>query len=161
MEETPETLAEIIARRNTWLIDYFKRSTLDFNVLIIDINTPMIIFQDKWKVSCYVKNFNLIFLDGENGRERVNEVKLTKDAVPDDNFLRAYVDTYEQRKIYRVKYGLQQLYLSGYNFRVKGDLETKYPVFSRYGYKVYFDIEHATGIVRDFNEMCEEQLVVV
>ena len=54
--------------------------------------------------------------------------------------------------MYRLQYLNTDLYLAGYNFRNKSQLREKYPVFSKFDYKLYFNKQRALEIIKEFDE---------
>lgn len=157
---TEENLSTMIVERNSLLKNYFSKSIYDFEVVDFDINCPFVIWRGKFKIFCYVKNFDLIFTSGEKSKEIVKIIKLRKNLSPDDDFLRKYLHEIEHKEVFKIEYDNTGLYLSGYNFVDKANKQHKYPVFSKRGYKVYFDKAKAESIAMELNFDYEDKLHV-
>ncbi len=140
-----------IARRNKRLLTYFRTSGIDVR-LIGNENCPAVVYKEKYVLSCYVKNFDLIFTNKPYEGEEVSRIKLIHGAVAEKDDLIKLLDTCEHRRAFRVKIQNAELYLSGYNFLDKEALEGRYPVFSRFNGKIYFDKEYAEQICKDYAE---------
>lgn len=146
-----------IQRRNKRVVDFFTRSGFQVK-LLGDPNCPAIIYNDLFCLSCYVKNFDLIFTNRPKAGDEIFRVKLEAESKMERTELMDVLDQAEHRRVYKVKISAADLFLSGYNFLDKTRPETRYPVFAKYGAKLYFDEEYATQICHDYNEY---NLVVV
>ncbi|POY38365.1 hypothetical protein C3K47_02915 [Solitalea longa] len=146
-----------ILRRNKRVVDFFTRS--GFSVKLLgDQNCPAIIYNDLFCLSCYVKNFDLIFTDKPKAGAEIFRVKLEAGSFLQRAELMDVLDQAEHRRVFKVKVSSVDLFLSGYNFLDKTKPETRYPVFAKHGAKLYFDEEYARQICEDYNEY---DLVVV
>jgi len=141
-----------IKRRNKRLLTFFKDSGIDEVRLIGNENCPAVIYKERFVLSCYVKNFELIFTDKPFEGTEVARVKLLHGANADKTELIALLDNCEHRKVYRVKVKDVELYLAGYNFLDKENSEGKFPVFSRHNPKIYYDKEYADQICADYTD---------
>ncbi len=151
-----------IERRNRLLVDFFKKSKLDFEVKFFDVNKPVVIL-DSYVMSCYVHNFELRFVDKARGGDVLFVLKLNKFSNPNDikKPFEDWVYTCEHKKVYKIQFGDSNLYLSGYNFTDRINSEGKYPVFAPKNYKIYFDKEYAEEICSQFNGMFSNALKVI
>ncbi len=146
-----------IIRRNQRVVELFKHFDMPVR-LIGDINTPAIIYKDLYCLCCYVKNFYLVFTDKPFNGENIGQIKLTKDIACTKEEIMALLERGEHRLVYKIKVKDTELYLSGYNFLDKDNLDGRYPVFAKFGYKIYFDKDYAQSIVDSY---LEYQLEVV
>jgi hypothetical protein len=148
-----EALSDIIVRRNKRLVDFFK--LLGLNVKIVDTvksaNNPPMILNEEFILNAYVHNFELRFTDSSVQGNVLYTVKLTEKPMFDKNRVLAAINDYEKKPVFKVflKNTEPNLFLSGYNFLNKDEKLGRYPVFSSYQPKVYFNKEKA-------DEVCEE-----
>jgi hypothetical protein len=145
------TSDEAIQRRNKRLLNFFIDSGIPVR-LIGDDNCPAVVYKEKYVLSCYVKNFDLIFTDKPKEGSEVTRVKLQQGVSFPKEDLVKLLDNCEHRKVYRVKVKGTSLFLSGYNFLDKQNSEGRYPVFSKFGSKIYFSQEYAEQICADYAE---------
>lgn len=157
------TTEKDIIRRNRRLLDFFSR--LGCKVEIYgNINNPAIILEEKTVLSCYVKNFYLIFVDQpKNGAELfrcklLSDLEITSDLT--DQF-KNWLNDIPHRSAYSIRVVGTSLRLSGYNSTdISRREETRYPVFSQYDFKYYFDKEYAKDIVSKYiSEYLEIEVV--
>lgn len=147
-----EDLEDIIKRRNKRLKEFWDKTEISVRI-IGNKNTPAIIFDNRKILSCYVRNFDLIFLDKNDGNE-VLRIKLTEipQDVNDTIFLEWFSDC-EHKDCYSIRLIGTQLRLCGYNF-VKDDngvISFKYPVFSEHDFKLYFSKQVVEDIIETYN----------
>lgn len=145
-----EDLDIIIERRNNRLKLFWD--SLDFDIRIIgDKNKPVIILDNQKILSCYVHNFDLIFLTKHDGDE-VFRLKLTA-IVPDitDTDFWYWLNKCNHNRCYSIGVVNSNLRLCGYNFREVNGVPVKYPVFSEYDFKLYFNKKKAENIINWFN----------
>jgi hypothetical protein len=142
-----EELPDVIVRRNKRLSDFFK--LLGLNVKVIgNVNNPPMIINDEFILNAYVHNFELRFTDSPNQGNVLYIVKLTEKPLFDKNKILSAINDYEKRPVFKVylKDCSPTIYLSGYNFLNKEEKLGRYPVFSSYSPKVYFNKEKADEI---------------
>lgn len=147
-----EELSEIIIRRNKRLESFFKGLGLNVKVVqsVKNANNPPMILDDEFILNAYVHNFELRFTDSPIKGNVVYSVKLTEKPLFDKNKVLSAINDYEKRPVYKVYLKTEPvLYLAGYNFLNKEVGLGRYPVFSSYQPKVYFNKEKA-------DEICEE-----
>lgn len=145
----------IISRRNERLdrffLLFFEGTDTQYRI-IGDKNSPAVIVDESWCMSCFVKNFDLNFTDKPNHGQIVATVKLQKDQIVEHGLISDIIANAEHRPVFRIKYSGTDLYLAGYNFINKVDKEGKYPVFSKKHAKIYFNKEYAQQIVESLDE---------
>lgn len=146
-----EPLEKVIERRNKRLKEFFNKVNISIRI-IGDVNSPAVIYNEKWCLSCYVHNFNLIFTDKPDKGNEIKRFKLLNDLQIDPKEISDIILASEHRKVYRIKLTDQDLYLSGYNFLDKEVPNTRYPVFAKYGSKVYFEKQYAQKIIEDYTD---------
>lgn len=152
----PNDLKETIQKRNYRLQKFWEKLGLDVEI-IGDMETPAVI-KDDYCLACYVHNFNLIFTDHYDQGNEVYRVKLQKVQEFDTDAILNWLKTATHRRIYRIKM-IQEpnLFLVGYGFKNKESQSTeKYPVFGKYGPKIYFTDEYAKDIINFYSlDYCE------
>jgi len=158
-----EPLQKVIARRNERLIEFFK--TLGYNVRLIgDEQKPAIIFNEKSCLSCFVKNFDLILTDKPFNGNKLKFIKLRNEIEINPELTNSVKDWFinsEHRTIYKIKLNDDNgLYLSGYNFIDQKNGKGKYPVFSRYKPKIYFDSSYAQTICDEYLDDSYDLIVI-
>lgn len=151
-------LKQTISKRNYRLDRFWKLLGLHVD-LIGDMETPAMIMEEHC-LSCYVHNFNLIFTDRYEEGEEVYRVKLQQDQLYDLEKITEWLKSAEHRRVYRILMKDQPLYLVGYSFKEKpkrkgaeddGQPEPeKYPVYGKFGAKVYFTKDYAEEIVNHY-----------
>ncbi|MGI9190860.1 MAG: hypothetical protein ACR2IL_01980 [Chitinophagaceae bacterium] len=149
-------LKQTIQKRNFRLAKFWERLGVEIDV-IGDMETPAII-KGNYCLACYVHNFNLIFTDHYDQGKELYRVKLQKTLNFKTDPIIEWLKTATHRRIYRIRMKNEpQLYLIGYNFRIKENHEReKYPVFGKFNGKVYFTEDYATDIVKLYNlDYCE------
>ncbi len=143
-----------IIRRNIRLKAFFKALSLDVEIYG-NINTPAIIYNDSLVLSCYVKNFDLIFTDAPKGGVEQFRYKLLHNQEFNEqqiDLINNWLHNYTHRPCFRVMVTGTNLYLAGFNFINKERTpENQYPVFSEFGFRYYFDINYAQGIIDDYS----------
>ncbi len=113
-------------------------------------------------LNCYVSNFELRFTDAVYGGKIIKTVKLTKGTICEsDEWLTKWILSYKHRSVYTVQFGNEKLYLSGYNFLNTKASEGRYPVFSPFAPKIYFDKNYAQEICDKHNHLFDGKLKVV
>lgn len=125
--------------------------------IIGDMETPAVIKGD-YCLACYVHNFNLIFTDHYDQGSEVYRVKLQNIQEFEIEPILNWLKTSTHRRIYKIKMKqAPELFLVGYNFKAKTETENdKYPVYGKYGAKVYFTEDYATEIINFYSlDYCE------
>ncbi len=146
-----EPLEQVIERRNKRLKEFFNKANISIK-LIGDPNSPAIIYNEKWCLSCYVHNFNIIFTDKPDKGNELKRYKLVNDLQIDPKEISDIILNSDHRKVFRIKLSGQDLFLSGYNFIDKAIPNTRYPVFAKFGSKIYFDKQYAENIIKDYTD---------
>ncbi len=149
--------AETIERRNQRLKEFFHKIFPENEVMIIgNPNKPSVIRIPKdsqaYCISCFVSNFTLIFTDKPFKGEHIYSVTLTEKAISSlsPEMVLDAIKRSEHRQVYQIQEKNSGLLLSGYNFIDRTDEKSKYPVFSRYRPKIYFNLEHAEDLTTQF-----------
>lgn len=149
-------LKETIQKRNHRLHSFWQKLGLDVEI-IGDMETPAVI-KDDYCLACYVHNFNLIFTDHYDQGKEVYRVKLQKIQEFETEPILNWLKTATHRRIYKIMMKAEpNLFLVGYNFKEKGEEEkNKYPVYGKYGAKIYFTEDYARDIINFYNlDYCE------
>ena len=130
---------KIIEKRNRRLANLFKLMDLPVRIMG-DENMPSMIFDEKFIINAYVKNFDLIFTDNFDMGETVYTMKLNEVQQFDKSRILECIHNYPVKYVNKVmlKNTKPVLYLAGYNFLNKEDGLGRYPVFSSYAPKLYF-----------------------
>jgi len=149
-------LKQTIQKRNFRLAKFWEKIGLDVEI-IGDMETPAVI-KDDYCLACYVHNFNLIFTDHYDQGKELYRVKLQKVQEFETEPIIEWFKTATHRRIYRIRMKEEpKLFLVGYNFKSKETADTeKYPVFGKYGAKVYFTEDYARDIEQYYHlDYCE------
>jgi hypothetical protein len=160
LDEEPINISvETIERRNKRLKEFFHKIFPEDEVMIIgNANKPSVIRippdKNAYCISCFVSNFTLIFTDKPFKGEHVYSVTLTEKAINTVAILTVLdvIKNTEHRPVYQIQEKNSGLLLSGYNFIDRTNEETKYPVFSKYRPKIYFNLEHAETLASQFDD---------
>lgn len=150
--EEHEFLNETIDKRNYRLQKFFLSKGIDVKI-VGDKNSPAIIINDEYCLSCYVKNFNLFFQDKPFKGQKLFQVKLTEDIdCTKDSKIRDWLENSEHRKIFKIRADVHNepttLYLSGFN---KDEFFELKPVFCEVNPRIYFTYEKALSIVNKYS----------
>lgn len=145
--------------RHRLILNMFKDLSLNIEVRKLNYKNVALIHNGNEVINCRSKGNLIKFIDEFND-EVLLELNLETDKI-DENWLKEYIESYPQKKVYRIQYEDSPLYVSGYNFLIKGDESTKYPVFSSKGCKIYFVKEHAIEIAEHFGKKMNAKLNVV
>ena len=86
----------------------------------------------------------------ENGIE-IKRFKLENNMSIDNRVIIDTIGEAIHKKIFKIKLINNDLYLSGYNYIDKSNQNTKYPVFSKYNGKIYFEKKHAENIITEYS----------
>lgn len=148
-----------ITERNELVVKMFEKTKLNIEVRIFNHRNPVILYNGDTVLDCRFTKDKIQFVDGYVGEVFV-EVDLKTESVSDE-WLLDFITQYPQTKVYRIQYDDSPLYVSGYNFINRNNEETKYPVFSSKGCKIYFTKQHADEIAEFFSKKMNANLVVV
>lgn len=146
-----ETKYSVCERRNKALLDFFTRVNMEIS-LIGNPQKPAIIVNNYYCLSAFVSNFDLHFTDAPFHGTVIKTYKLATGTHLSHNEFMDFFKNYEQRRVYKIKHSNTNLYLSGYNFKNREKSEGRYPVFSRFRFKIYFNIEKAEEIIKDYGD---------
>jgi hypothetical protein len=148
-------LRQTIEKRNKRLEAFFELLGLDTDI-VGDMETPAVILNNEC-LSCYVHNFSLVFTDHYQQGKELYRIKLQKDQVYDPQIITNWLKTATHRIIYRVKMASYDLYVVGYNQKSEDETKGKFPVFGKYGSKIFFTQEYAQNIIDlyDLSSFCE------
>lgn len=147
-----QQLAEIQGRRIKKLYEGFK----DFDVDISgNPHFPMIVIDKCKMLNTYVNNFDLHLLDMPSTNEERSTVHHLKIDYLDisKEFIKSYLDEYGFTRVYAIRHAGTDLYIAGFNFKVKeGDnkMEGRYPVFGRHKLRYFFQKEFAEEIADSY-----------
>ena len=142
---------EMVTRRNNLLLEYLSKINHQVK-LIGNPETPAIIVDNSYCLSAYVHNFDLNFVDEPKSGNIKATFKLRSNRFLSSEDFKNLIAGIKQRSIYKIQYKDTNLFLAGYNFMNKELLSGKYPVFSAFRYKIYFNKSHAVNILEEFND---------
>ena len=114
-------------------------------ILLGNHDKPCVIYSHRKVLNCFHEKDDLIFTKTFNNREELFRVKLKKFTVTTPELktqIKSWLNNYAHRRCYRVKLKYFPAYLTGYNYLSKpkdGIPIGKYPVFSEFGFKYFFD----------------------
>ena len=140
-----------ILRRNKRIVKFFKQAGINIR-LIGRPDKPAIIWNDAFILSAYAHNFNLRFTDIPRGGSVVKEYKLKVSEKPNPSEIVEILNACEHKPVYKIQYGLNDMYLAGYNFLDKENGEGRYPVFAKHQPKLYYSKTKAQEICSSLEE---------
>ncbi len=155
-----------VPKRNILLLRFFKRAFPKNDIRIMgDENSPAVVFDHEFILSCYVHNFELRFTSKNFKGDILFKVSLNDDF---DKVNKQQIEDWhlksQHRKINRIylesEHTQAPLYLVGWNFRNKTKKEGKYPVFGEYEPKVYFRKEKAVEVQTELVQMGYNVIVI-
>lgn len=141
-----ESLNEMVERRNARLLSLFTHNNMNVR-LVGDPQKPAVIYNEEQVLSCYVKNFDLIFTREPFSEEIIRTIKLKSMPEVTRRELEELIEICTHRPVYKVKLKNCGLYLVGYNYLNSHDGVGRYPVFARHKPKVYFEQAYATKVI--------------
>lgn len=150
-----EALPDNIEKRNKELFKFFNKIFPNkITLLILNQSTPNVIYEDEKCLSCYVFNFELRLTDSPQKEKIICSINLLEEKYDIDKIL-FWLEKCQHMKMHKVKLdtAFPPLYLSGYNFTDRENKKNKYPVFSHYNPKLYFQKKKAEEIA---NQLMEE-----
>jgi len=138
-------------RRNKLLLEFLLKNSLNNIRLIGNAKSPVIIYNEEVRLSCYVEDFNLILRDSYKNASIISTLALdTKRVIDAESLLLDFLHTSEHSEVYRV--GLKStpgLFLAGYNYRDKANKLGKEPVFSILEARIYLTFEAAKKAINE------------
>lgn len=139
--------------RNERLLSFFHLNGISNIRIIGNAEDPGIIYKNEVRLSCYVKEMNLILLDGING-EVISTLALnTPEVLNAEGLLIDFVENIEHRKVWKIMlkemYGL---FLTGYNYMDRKIKQGKYPVFATMEPRIFMSKENALDIISHLPE---------
>ncbi len=155
MDKNSQEFQAMLERRNARFLQFFKENDFEETRLIGDPEKPALLFKEQEVLSCYVHNFELRLMDKPFSDNVIETIKLNGYNTDDvQEMLQAWYETYEHRKVYKIRFMDSTLFLAGYNFlvRKKENPEGRYPVFARHHPKVYFSLEKAQEISEELDK---------
>jgi len=140
----------IIEKRNKRLLAFFDDKNIDVKI-IGDINKPAVVYEKMYAcLSCYVHNFELIFVNKPFEGTELFRIKLTDKIDQECNTLVSdwfYNSTH--RELYRIAIlGFLNLFITGFHKMENGEYM---PVFCEVNPKYYFTIEKAEEIASKYS----------
>lgn len=136
-------------RRNKLLLDFFLSNALSSIRLIGNARSPVIIYQDRLRLSCYVEDFKLILRDSFKNDTILSTIYLNpKRPIDAESLLFDFIEKSEHTPVYRIALKkLPDLFLAGYNYIYKDTRFGKEPVFSVLEPRIYLSYDAAQGVV--------------
>jgi len=146
-----ETMEEMVARRNKWLLRFFTMHGYDVRI-VGDAQKPAVVLNDMAVLSCYVKNFDLHFTKEPFSDEIVKSFKLKSEMEASKHELQEAIELSTHRPAYKIKLTSTDMFLVGYNYLNSEQSLGRYPVFAKYNPKVYFDKEYAVKLAESLKQ---------
>jgi len=156
-------------KRNTMLLRFFKKLFPKNDIRIMgDENSPAVVIDHEFILSCYVSNYKLRFTNKNYKGDILLELSLNNDfskLTPQQiEQLNNWYTQSQHRKISRIYLESENtqapLYLVGWNFRNKTLKEGRYPVFGEYEPKVYFKKEKAVEVQTELIQMGYNVIII-
>ena len=143
---------DFVKKRNYRLLNFFNSNGFSNEIRLIgDENSPAILYADEFVLSCYVKNFDLIFVDSLVDGKEVKRYKLQEIVPAVKEELRQLIKTLPLKKTFRIRLTNQNLFLVGWT-KTSGEAS---PVFGKIKPKVYFDRNKAQQTADSLTYNCE------
>ena len=140
-------LSDVVIRRNDLLERFFRECDVPVRI-IGDPQKPVVVYAETAILSMYVSNFDLHFLLSPDGVE-LARVKLRKHHGFTNQKLMDIILKAEHKAVIKIRLKNSDLCLAGYNFLDRAESEGRYPVFARYGHKVYFSKKYVDELVHE------------
>lgn len=140
------------------------RAFSKFNVDITgNPHLPSIIIDRAKMLNTYINNFDLHLLEDLPSRKNKEPqtilfYKLTADCDIPIKEVKQYISDYGYTRVYPIRLIGTDLFLSGWNFKDRFKGLEKYPVFSKYRCKYFFEMDIAESIVEDYPDYKMEVL---
>jgi hypothetical protein len=152
-----DSLQKVIKRRNDRLINFFKNAIpkeIGEVKIIGDENCPAVILNDEYCLSCYVHNFDLRLISKDKDGEILMNIKLKKELIYDKESFWNWLFKAEHKKVFRIKISQTPniLYLCGWNYLDKKNSKGKYPVFSKFNPKLYFNEKVCEDVAKNLTD---------
>lgn len=143
-------LSDVILRRTKLLEKLFLDCDMPIRI-IGDVEKPAFVYDEVAFLSIHVQNFELHFrLDPDDGKD-LAVVKLRQRHGMDHKKFMDLLRHASHRAVIKVRLDDCPLCVSGYNFLDRDNSQGRYPVFARYGHKVYFNALYVKDLVAELN----------
>jgi hypothetical protein len=135
-----------LENRNKRLLGLFTAK--GYNVRLIGGESPMVVLDDKYIISCFVNNFTLHFLKRLGSNKIIKSFDLKKEIFLTKYELDEILNMCELFPAYRIRLNSMDLYLVGYNCLKdnEGVILKKYPVFAKHHPIIYADLSNAEKV---------------
>ena len=135
-----------LENRNKRLLGFF--TSKGYNVRLIGGESPMVVLDDKYIISCFVNNFVLHFLKRFGSNMIIKSFDLKKEIFPTKYELDEILNMCELLPAYRIKLKGLDLNLVGFNYLKddEGIILKKYPVFAKHHPLIYTDLSNAEKV---------------
>lgn len=160
---------EELEKRNRFIRTFFKFVFPKNDITVIlnkDKDNPSIVYEFEKILACYCKGFELTFLDDNSNGNILFTVTLGSETDYDEDKMEGWFKTAKHKKIYRIFLDTESitkqppLMLTGWNYRNKDLKEGKYPVFSEYEPKVYFNKDKAVEIMEELKKQNYSVIII-
>lgn len=147
-----KSIDEMIERRNGLLKKVFSKLKLPIRI-VGDKNKPAIIYAEEYCINAYCHNFELRFTDAPFDGQIVYTIRLEDEMNIDIDKVKKLVLDSKGKKVFKISLNetTANLYLCGYNFIDRDINKGKYPVFSAYEPRVYFNEDKANEVAKELN----------
>jgi len=147
---TDITYKNYLNGRNELLLAFFHSNSITNIRIIGNAENPLIVYQEKVRLSCYVKDMNLILLDSVDGSIISTLAINTKKVLDVESLLMDFLETSIHEKIWKIALTKSPaLFLTGFNYLDKILRKDKYPVFARLEPRIYITEEKAINTLRE------------
>lgn len=102
-----------IAERNAKLDNFFKYLGIGVVLTGSEDSPNIILFESNQSLACYVKNFEIIFLDKHTEGKEIYRCKLSEQ--PDLDKLTGWINSAEHRKMYTIALKGLELFICGHD----------------------------------------------
>jgi hypothetical protein len=146
--EKQDPSKKLTETRNLKLLKVFTANGL--NVRLIGQDNPMVIWDDRCLISCFVNGNELFFRTSPTSSEIVKKLNLNSTEIISKYELLEVLEMCEHQPVYRIKLSGKKVYLVGFMFSDEGEshLPPKFPVFGMHHPLVYINFNKVDEIYK-------------
>lgn len=142
---TEQELKVAIEKRNNRLLNFFKKMLNDEVQLVGKKESPSVVINSEMRLACYVKNFELIFIDRFFNGKEIFRVKLLHESNMkiDGSMFAKWMQEAEHFEVFKIKTD-NGLYLTGFDKSSNG---YNYPTFGMVNPKIFLSENYCQEII--------------
>ncbi len=145
---------EDLKYRNELLLEFFHLNAISKIRILGNAYNPMVIYDDRIKLACYVRDFNLILLENVNENKIISTFALDTDTVLNaEGILLDFLHNSTHASAYKIRLKqMPNLYLSGYAYLDVENRQGKEPTFCSINPRILLSKSKTEEIVRKMNK---------